>query len=94
MTKFITVQLIKFTIRRLRFLTNFLKAFTPIKTLFKIISNNKFISIIIQTLALYQSFRASFRVFGYCKAGVLFNLFLVILFIDYKNIDLSIPLLS
>jgi hypothetical protein len=63
-----------------------------IKPIFTFIKNNKTLAKIINWVLLYAFWRSSFKVFRFI--GIIFNLFLIILFFDYKNIDLGFSMLA
>lgn len=91
MVKFIIGTLLKITIRNLKFVNKVLQKFTLLKPIITFFKNNKTLIKIIAWLHLYTIWRGSFK--GLRIIGALFNLFLVILFLDYKSIDLGIPAL-
>jgi hypothetical protein len=63
-----------------------------IKPIFTFIKNNKTLAKIINWVLLYAFWRSSFKVFRFI--GIIFNLFLIILFLDYKNLDLGFSMLA
>lgn len=89
MLKFLIGTIIKFTIRNLKFINKILQGISLLKPIIAFIKNNKTLFKIISWLQIYALWRTSFK--GLRIIGVIFNLFLVILFFDYKGIDLGIP---
>jgi len=92
MTKYFIGFLLKFIIKRLRFLNKVMQNFSLIKPIFTFLKNNKTLAKVINWILLFTYLRTTFKLFRF--VGVVFNLFLIILFLDYKNFDLSIPMVS
>ena len=91
MTKFFTVTTIKFLIKILRKIKNVINNATLTFPFLKYLKDNKYFLFLLKTFAFYKYIRIAYSILG--AASILFNLFLVIIFLEYKDLDLGFPFL-